>query len=274
MATSLFPFPKSDRKRILFGGLLALFFSYPFYFLLNRTNIDGWVLLFICAGLFFVQKPKKEWISGLFFSLTIVFKIYTIVILLPIFLYRRWRLLVWCGLWLVFWGIASSFWILDFRNILLERSQGLLRLDENGSLYATTVLILVLLGLFGIPIKANILLISLVPIVVAVIYAALISIVIYADHKMGRNQKEEMTSYALYLPFMVALPQTVTHYSFIVLFILIPTICYLWQATTKRSMVLILMTIGLCMTQWQAVAASFLTQNVFANAIPGLGLVL
>jgi hypothetical protein len=117
-------------------------------------------------------------------------------------------------------------------------------------------------------------LISLVPMIVAVVYALLISITIYADYKIGKNQRDDIASFALYLPFMVALPQTVYHYSFIILLILIPTICHLWQGTPKNSRILFIMIIGLCLTQWQAVASSFLTDNVFAHAIPGLGLLV
>jgi hypothetical protein len=274
LSTSLFPFSKLDKKRILLGGFISLSLSYPFYFLLYRANIDGWVLLFLCSGLIFMQKSRKEWLSGCFFSLAIFFKIYPILILLPILLYRRWRVVMWCGIWLVLLGIASSFWLLDFRSTLLERSQSLLRLDENGSLYATTLLTFVLLGSLGVSFKTNMILISFIPMIVAVIYGSLISIMIYVDYKMGKNQRNEIASYALYLPFMVALPQTVYHYSFVVLFILVPTICHLWQRTPKRSLLLFLMTIGLCLTQWQAIASFNLTQNVFAHAIPGLGLLL
>ena len=274
LSSSLFPFSKTDRKRILLGGFISLLLSYPFYFLLYRANIDGWVMLFLCLGLIFMQSAEKEWLSGCFFSLAIFFKIYPILILLPIFLYRRWRVGMWCGIWLVLLGIASSFWLLDFQSTLLERSQSLLRLDENGSLYATTLLTFVLLGSLGVSIKTNMMLISFIPMIVALIYGSLISIMIYADYKMGKNQRNEIASYALYLPFMVALPQTVYHYSFVVLLILIPTICHLWQRSPERPLTMFFMAIGLCLTQWQAIALFNLTQNVFAHAIPGLGLLL
>jgi len=274
IASRLFPFSKADRNQIFLGGVVVLLCSYPFHFLLNRANIDGWVLLFICAGLFFHQKPKKEWLSGLFFSLAIVFKIYPVLILIPVVLYRRWKLLMWCVIGLVFWGLLSSFWFLDFQDVLLERSQNLLRLDENGSLYATTALIFVLLGSLGVSIKSSLMLIYIIPFIVAISYALMISIVVYTDFKAGKDQKEGILPFTLYIPFMMALPQTVYHYSFIVLLMLIPTICFLWQVTPKRSLMISFMMIGLCMTQWQAIATSLLTQNVFSHAIPGLGLLL
>ncbi len=274
LSTSMFPFSKLDKRHIFLGGLVSLLFSYPFYFLLYRANIDGWVLLLLCLGLIFIQIPRKEWLSGFFISLAIMFKIYPVLILLPIVLLRRWRLFLWCFLWVLIWGIVSSFWIMDFFNIFLERSQGLLRLDENGSLYATSALIFILLSSIGMSMNTSLQLIFLIPIIVAIIYALLISIMVYADFKLGKNHREEIATYTLYLPFMLALPQTVYHYSFITLLILIPTICYLWQNAPKRPKILILMTIGLCLTQWQAVASFFLTQNVFAYAIPGLGLVM
>jgi hypothetical protein len=129
LSTSLFSFSNLDNKQILLGGFLSLLVSYPFYFLLYRANVDGWVLLFISLGLIFMKKTGKDWISGCFFSLAIFFKIYPMLILLPIILTRRWKVLLWCGIWFVVLGIASSFWLLDFQSILHERSQSLLRLD-------------------------------------------------------------------------------------------------------------------------------------------------
>lgn len=92
LITSMFGFTKIDKDLILTAGLATLLFGYPFYFLLQRENIDGWVFLFLCLGLYWLQNPKKEWASGLFFSLAIVFKVYPILIVLPILLSKKWRL--------------------------------------------------------------------------------------------------------------------------------------------------------------------------------------
>ena len=130
-------FTETDKDLVSTAGLVSLLFSYPFYFLLQRENIDGWVFLFLCSGLYWLPKPKKEWISGLSFSLAIVFKIYPVLIILPILLSKKWRLLFWIGLWLVLWGGLSFFWFSDFQTALSTRSQSFFRFDENGSLVAT-----------------------------------------------------------------------------------------------------------------------------------------
>ena len=51
---------------ILLSGLIVIAFSYPFYFLVERANIDSLVLLLICSGLYFVKKGKGEFVSAFF----------------------------------------------------------------------------------------------------------------------------------------------------------------------------------------------------------------
>ena len=113
--TSIFEFAEADKDLVLTAGLVGLLFGYPFYFLIQRENIDGWVFLFLSLGLYWLSKPKKELISGLFFSLAIVFKIYPILIILPILFNKKWRLLLWIGLWLALWGIVTLYYFSDFR---------------------------------------------------------------------------------------------------------------------------------------------------------------
>ena len=274
LITSMFGFSKIDKDLILTAGLAALLFGYPFYFLLQRENIDGWVFLFLCLGLYWLQNPKKEWASGLFFSLAIVFKVYPMLIVLPILLSKKWRLVFWIGLWLVLWGSITLFWFSDFQTALSSRSQSLFRFDENGSLVATISLILILINSLGI--SSVVSLVNLSPIITVLIYGILLSLVIFADYKLGRVNKLETSSFIMYFPFMLALPLLVYHYSFIICLILIPTMCHLWGASEDRlqRMIIFAISIGIAMTQWQAIATYSLTENMLSHAIPGLGLLL
>ncbi len=274
LVTSLFDFTETDQKIVLITGLITLLFGYPFYFLVQRENIDGWVLFFLCLGLYWLTKPKKELISGLFFSLAIMFKIYPILIVLPILLNRKWRLLFWIGLWLALWGAISLFWISDFQTTLSMRSQSLFRFDENGSIVATISLITLLINALGVPVTASAITYS--PIIAALLFGTLLSFMIVADYKLSKIEQLDISSYIMYLPFMIALPQLVYHYSLIICLILIPTVCYLWKINEnkKQRLFIFLISIGVGLTQWQAIATYNLTDNLLSHAIPGLGLLL
>jgi hypothetical protein len=274
LITSTFHFEEVDRKLVLMTGLIGLLFGYPFYFLLQRQNIDGWVFLFLCLGLYWLSKPKKEVFSGLFFSLAMVFKIYPILMFLPIILNRKWRLFFWVGIWLALWGAISLFWFPELRSALTMRAQSIFRFDENGSLVATISLLSILFDALGMS-NAN-LVIRYSPLVAALVYSLSLSLIIFADYKLGKDNKYELYQYTLYLPFMIALPQIVFHYSFIICLILIPTMCHLWRMSEdglQRSTIF-MMSLGIALTQWQAFAVFNLTNNILSHIIPGLGLLV
>ena len=149
LAVNIFPFYNIDKDQISLVGLVCLTFGYPSYFLIQRGNIDRWVLLFLSLGLYFCGKAGNEKFSGLFFSLAIAFKIYPILIILPLIIYRRWTLLWWLALWLCVLGIISAPWLADFRDILRVRTQSFFRFDENGSIVATVALFLVFVNSIG-----------------------------------------------------------------------------------------------------------------------------
>ena len=274
LVTSIFEFAEADKNLILTAGLAGLLFGYPFYFLVQRENIDGWVFLFLSLGLYFLSKPKKELISGLFFSLAIVFKIYPVLIILPILFNKKWRLLLWVGLWLALWGIITLFYFSDLRTSLSMRSLSFFRFDENGSLMATIRLISLSINSLGIKITG--LSTRSSRIIATFIYGLLFFLLLLTDYKLGRANKLDFSSYTMYLPFMIAAPQVVFHYSFIICLMLIPTMCYLWKISESKlqKIFIFIISIGIALTQWQAIATYHLTFNIASEVIPGLGLLI
>jgi len=274
LVTSMFGFTELDKNFILMAGLISLLFSYPFYFLVQRENIDGWVFFFLCLGLYWLTKPKKELVSGLFFSLSIAFKIYPILIVLPILLNKKWRLLFWIGLWLTLWGVITLFWFSDFQTALSMRSQSLFRFDENGSIVATVSFVALLVNSTGVPIAVSAVKYS--PVIASVVFGTLFSFILIVDYKLSKIDQLEISSYIMYLPFMIALPQLVYHYSLIICLILIPTICHLWEINENKQQRLFIffISIGIALSQWQAIATYNLTSNLLSHAIPGLGLLI
>lgn len=69
------------------AGIFVIFFSYPFYFLFERGNIDGVVLLLMCLGLSVMQ--KRPWLSGLLLAFAIRFKLDPVLLLPALFVLRR-----------------------------------------------------------------------------------------------------------------------------------------------------------------------------------------
>ncbi|MCD4753706.1 MAG: DUF2029 domain-containing protein [Anaerolineaceae bacterium] len=272
---STYKFPTVEKEPILLAGLSCILFGYPFYFLIQRVNIDGWVLLFLSLGLFFFHKPKKEWLSGLFFSLAVAFKIYPILIFIPLLLNRKWKSMVWIVVWGALWVLISCFWLADMQTMLVSRSQSLFRWDENGSLLNTTIMLIASIKLINTSIiSANI--VSAATTIAAVIYSILISTLIIIDYKLAKRTTIQPETLILYVPFMIGVPQLVFHYSFIILLLLIPAICYLWGKSKNKweKIALLAMTIGVALTQFQAIAAAFLTKNILAHGIPGFGLLI
>ena len=273
LITRGFDFPQTYRNQVLLAGLACLLFGYPSYFLIQRENIDGWVFLFLCLGLFFSQRNRMELWSGLFFSLAIAFKLYPVLILLPIFFYRKWRVLLWTVVWLALLAGLSYPWYRGFRTHLAGRLSDF-ELSGNGSLVATVVGFGNLLAAVGIPVPDVI--VNHHKEIAAVIYGALILPVLFVDYRLSKIKKYDMASAALYVPFMIAWPQLVYPYAFVVCAILIPTMSHLWQnnANKIQSIVIVVIAIGIFLSQSQAFALYNLTGSDLAHAVPGVGLLI
>jgi hypothetical protein len=256
----------------VFTGLFVILFSYPFYFLFERGNIDGVVLFLMCLGL--LVMPKQPWIGGLLLALAVHFKLYPVLLLPALLVARRWKPLLWTGAWIAILAIlVAPYW--DDFAILLSKRSNLFQLFENGSLINTFLF----LGMFlsksfhlgdGFWTYA--------PSYAVALYTILFSVLVLADTKLSRatSSQQQLVNALLYFPFMLALPKSVYHYEFVVLLPLLPALDYLWKNTTVPSqrVVLWVIALGLALSQWQAVALYALTSNDFAYYIPGLGLLL
>jgi hypothetical protein len=266
------PSPEA-RRDVLMAGLACLLFGYPFYFLVHSENIDGWLFLFLCLGLFFSEKERMQPWSGFFLSLAIAFKIYPVLIMVPLFLHRKWRLLSWTGAWLAIWAAISFPWHSGFRTSLAGRLTDF-QLESNGSLYATMLGFQNLFGALGLPVPD--LLMKYPTEIAEVIFGALILLVMFADYRLGRQGRYQLASATMYVPFMIAWPKTVYPYAFVVCTILIPTAVHLWGTSRDRTerLTLCMLAIGIALSQWQSFALANLTQNDLEYAVPGLGLLI
>jgi hypothetical protein len=80
-------------NKLLVAGILALNF-FPFLSLLERGQIDCVTLLFILLGLTFLfKKEKNEFVSGIFFGIATLFKLYSILLIPFFFLQKRYKVI-------------------------------------------------------------------------------------------------------------------------------------------------------------------------------------
>ena len=256
----------------VFAGLFVIFFSYPFYFLFERGNIDGVVLLLMCLGLSIM--PKRPWLAGLLLGLAFHFKLYPVVLLVALFIQRRWKPLIWTCAWIAILAIlVAPYW--DDFAILLSKRSNLFQLFENGSLVNTFLFIGRFMSMtfhLGNSVWAY------APSYAVIVYAILLGMLVLADSRLARDAspQQQIVNALLYFPFMVALPKSVYHYEFVILLPLLPVLDYLWKNAASRSqrVVLAMTALGLALTQWQAVALHVLTGDILAYYLPGLGLLL
>ncbi|MFT3892363.1 MAG: glycosyltransferase family 87 protein [Anaerolineales bacterium] len=264
----------------LTGGLFIFLFSYPFYFLFERGNIDGIVLLCMCLGLYL--ESRRQWQSGLLLSLAMLFKIYPILLMAWLFVTRRWKVLVWVCAWVLLFSLLTApYWesyLARFTDRVKES-----KFEENGSLVNTSLFLYGLLDhhvLGQIVAKEHISapVWRFAQVFSLSLWAAMCAVVIFTDYKLHRfsQDSQKIVSALMYFPFMVAFPRTVFHYGFIILIVLLPGLDHLWSTVSSRSKryTLILISLGIALSQWQAVALSDVAKNIIPSYIPGIGLLL
>ena len=255
---------------LLVLGVIVVLLSYPFYFLFERGNIDGFVLALMMLGLWL---GGRRWrVAGVCVGLAIATKVYPLVLLVPLLIHRRHKVLAATFIALVAVFVVAPWLWLEFAVRTLQRVS-YFEMSENGSIVCTFAFIGEGVRAMGLPVGE-----STWRSLAVLVYVTLFMLATYADYlKRERRDATEATALALmYFPFMVALPQQAYHYSLVVLLALIPAVCYLWSRSSDRRSrrVLLVITIGIALSQWQAVALSNLAGNIIPHVIPGLGLLM
>ncbi|MDX1379366.1 MAG: glycosyltransferase 87 family protein, partial [Anaerolineales bacterium] len=261
---------KKQDAHLHLDALIIIFLSYPLYFLFERGNIDGVVLICMCIGL--LKIDRQPHIGGLIIAASIHFKVYPILLLLPLFASRRWKQLVWTCIWLLIIAlILAPFWD-DYLSLLTKRSNSF-QLFENGSLVNT---FLFLGRLLSMTFNGGDFLWSYAPTYATMLFSLALAFSALADYRIlpRTDNKTTIVNTLLYFPFMVALPKSVYHYEFVVLIPLLPVLNHLWSDALQRSkkFAVGMIIIGVALSQWQAVALYLITENIGAYYIPGIGL--
>ncbi|MCY4047525.1 MAG: glycosyltransferase family 87 protein [Candidatus Dadabacteria bacterium] len=275
-----------ENKAMLLLIVLIPMFSFPFHFLFDRGNLDGFVILLTSLGVYFLTKESKrqEILAGLFLAVAISFKVYPILMVLPLVAMRRWRNLVSLGGFLIcLILIAPNLWMEWFEWTTSTRVS-MFKTGANSSMANTLFHFGELFGL-GWPLKA----------VAMPLWGLLLFAMFCFDAvKMPKSTVRKESVFAgllFYIPFMVAVPELAYHYSLVCVLVLLPVLSYLWtNATRKERKILLFITVGLIMNQFQAFAFEQLLSGMslprwitgscaerfsgvcFPQWIPGLGL--
>jgi len=266
----------ADRPELLLAGLTAILFSYPFYFLFDRGNVDGFVLLLL-AGALLALRRFPVW-AGLLFSFAIHVKLYPVLILPALLVVRQRRAALAAVLFTILLAAMTPAYTMDFVERLLSRGQQF-RITENGSLACTFFYFAYFLDrLTPLHFKLPALVTGINTIAYA-FFALTLAACFYLDHTALRHASAESSErtarLALYLPFMAAVPQLAYHYELVLLLLLLPVLSHLWgRVSAKGRWAIVLISIGVGLGQGQAVALEKLWRKVFPHLMPGFGLLL
>ena len=269
----------ADRQwpAFFFSGFLIISFSYPFYFLFDRGNIDGFVLLLITLALL-ASANKYELAGGVLLGMAIACKVYPLLLFVPVALNRRWRMLA--GAILTIAVLMTLGWEL-WSEFLFERlpaRAGGLQIDENGSLVSTFAYF-ARLAKHALPWLVDVEGVSsLFRVLSYVVFSGLLGASALADWHQGAARSTEDFSVRVltYFPFMVAMPALAYHYELVVLIALVPMLCWLWPRAQERSerQLLVSLAIGISLSQSQAVGWERILGTVHPHFFPGFGLFL
>ena len=257
----------ADSRSILLLFMLIPMYSYPFYFLFDRGNVDGITLLFTCLSIAFLagKSLPSKLLSGFFLITAVSIKVYPVLVVLPLIAMRRWITLAAATVtFLCFFLITPELWIDWFEWMRNDRVSQFWS-NDNGSL-ANTFLHIGWFFDYGRQFKGS----------AFAVWGALLLIMFCVDFmKMplcGKGHEYTFASLLLYLPFMVAVPQMAYHYELVFLLAVLPAVSYLWVKAVHRNekRVLLFITIGLGLSQFQAVAMEkLLTAMVLPHWIAG-----
>lgn len=261
--------------------LIIIFLSHPTIFLLDRGNIDGFVVLSFSLGLLFL-KSHRQYLSGGFFGLAIGLKIYPVLVLIPIILSRRWKLLAGALVVIsVSFLVFPKLWI-EFLNLRLVPLSMLnevgaedsrfndFRMYENGSIANLFYGIIHYIKSVFHP-KASIPE-QTVFIFSNALYMVLLFLLVIKDFRSSKKNDVALTyAIALYIPFMIAVPKLAYLYEYVLLIPLMWAIFTKehWSNSMKYSSAIIL---AFILVNLNTITAEKLLETDRYHFLPSLGL--
>lgn len=252
---------------VMIAGALS---SYPVLMLLDRGNIDAWVIFFMLVGLLGFSR-NSYFTAGSCLACAIASKVYPIILLAPLFLQLQIRTILWCGFaGILIYCAAPEPWQDFLTHRLLDRWQQTGD-RENGSLLRTTH------WLFRGSYTADEVT-SIFQITAIFIIASHLALDLFSNRRLF-SPLDRSAWLLMYIPLMLAFPKTVYHYCFWSMLLMPATYAYLLTRTRSpflRALVA-LSCIGVGLSQFPGIAFESLDmptwrpQLIYGSFIPGFG---
>ncbi len=232
--------------------VILLPMNYPFLFLFDRENLDGIVLLFCLAAMFGVGRGGRwDYLAGACLALAAGIKVYPVLLVVPLIISRRWKVLgAMAAAMIILIGATSpGLWGNYVMHRMIGRTEWF-TLYENGSIANTIAwTLLVVQDIIHTPLwpDPGRFLLNAYGVVFLMLFLPCVVLDAVAAWK-GLGE-DAVVRVLRYFPFMVAIPKIAFHYEFIVLLALLPVLVWDWQQAKDphdRTRVL-----------WQAVALGF-----------------
>ncbi|MCX5905214.1 MAG: glycosyltransferase family 87 protein [Proteobacteria bacterium] len=270
-----------DKKIIFLYGLIIILLSYPFYFLIVRGHMIGITILLLAAGIYLLK--KNNLLCGICFGLSISMFLFPVLIIVPLFLFRRYKIMVYTLLtFFLLILLCPNLWWIFLKNTLLQRIATSDLLAENCSLSNTFSYFQTffnrIIEIAGVQFR-----ITHLNKTALASYSLLFSVMPLIDYKIRKkygtlDMNIEIALILMYLPFMIAVPNIVIQYNLVILILLIPALCSLTQIFKKPmpQPVFWLFSVGIALSQTQAQSLQNLFQPKYAlfHFFPAFGLFL
>jgi hypothetical protein len=247
-----------DRKIIFLSGSISILLSYPFYFLIVRGHFLGIVILLLAMGVYLIQKNDPA--SGVCFGLSIGMLLFPALILVPLLLFRRYKVLIYTILTLgLLFLCCPDLWLFFVQKKLMAQLATRDLLSENCSLANTFnyfhIFFNAIMAFAGVQFRIT----HYFNEAALALYTLMFCVMMLADFKVGKKSGKldvniETALLLMYLPFMVAFRKITFQYSLVLILLLVPALCSLTQLLKKPmpKTILWLFICGIALSQIQA----------------------
>jgi hypothetical protein len=270
-----------DKKIIFLCGLITILLSYPFYFLIVRGHMVGIVILLLAMGIYLVQKNAPA--SGVCLGFSIGMLLYPALILVPLFFFRRYKIMLYTLLTLcLLFLCCPDLWLVFIKRKFFLYIEVRDWMPENCSLANTFLYFKIffgkIMGLAGFQFRLT----HYYEAALAA-YALMFFVMTFADYKLRKKYGTldvniEIALILMYVPYMIAVPKVVFQYHLVMLILLIPALCSLTQILKKPmpQPIFWLFSCGMALSQIQAHSLQDLFQpkTDFFHFFPAFGLFL
>jgi hypothetical protein len=274
---------KRDRTIILLCGLIIIALSYPFYFLIVRGHMTGIVMLLLAAGIYLFR--KNNFLCSICFAVSIGMIIYPALLLVPLLLFRRYKIIVYTLIALIILVLfCPHLWFEFLTKLLFPRitQAAGVYVRENCSL--TNIFFFLLLLINKILAAAGLAKVSLTYILLSLVTNIIMfSTMVIADFQIQKkhsplDNETETALMMMYIPFMLSIPANTYQYSLVLIILLVPVLCTLMQKLKNPmpNVILWIFMTGILLSQSQAHSfQELLNPNYdFFHFFPAFGLLL